>query len=151
MLNPLEFFLFVTFLVYSVFSRPLLGLVYLLLLLLFSRLYARSPLPSSFMAKWKASLTSILFLMLDPSSEPKFYIRVKYDITSSLERLRQWNSSHATKLTITHVALKALSAGMDIFESTYGRIAFGNVGRSSPSVQERGGQTYYDFDWSQGG
>ena len=54
-------------------------------------------------------------------------MRVRYDVTDTLAALKRWNSENSTKLTITHVALKALAVGMHNLKSSHGRLPFGNV------------------------
>ena len=63
MLNPLELFLFLTFLLYSSLYKPLLALIYILLLALYSYFSHRISFPSSFYSRSKYAYSCILSLL----------------------------------------------------------------------------------------
>ena len=58
MLNPLEIFLFLTFIIYSLLYKPLLALTYFILLILYSCFSNKTSLPSSYYLKSKHSYAS---------------------------------------------------------------------------------------------
>lgn len=69
MLNPLELFLFLTFLLYALLYRPLLALIYALLLLAYYRYSKKKALPTSYYEKSKHCYSSKDLLNLQaPSS-----------------------------------------------------------------------------------
>ena len=136
MLNPLEAFLFLTFVLYSLLYKPLLALTYLLLLALFSCFSLRTSLPSSYYLKSKYSYSGGALLSFLGPNQSYFYMRCKYDITDTLKALKEWNQQSEVKLTITHVALKALAQALRSSESMNGRLAFGNVRKDMRLVQD---------------
>lgn len=55
----------------------------------------------------------VIFALPLGTDSPKFFLRCKYDVTDTLDALRKWNQENSTKLTLTHVALKALAVGIE--------------------------------------